>query len=326
MNFGLEWSGVSEWLIRSGAVMGWLWLINRCPQLRGSRVTVWLTTFVALAGSVPWRWHGGVVGTGWSVDTGDSPFRTIGQVCGWAWMAGAAAVVARRVCGSWRIHTWCRGGVRPARDHRWSNAWRWATERLGLSGRMEVRFVSGLRTPAVWVGWRTWLLVPASASEWAPETCRRVCLHEAGHLRGGDCRLQWLWLAVDVLQWWNPLWWQVRARLELELEKLADAWVVEAGGATPREYAGDLLACAERGLAGVASWGGGGDLEERVDALLRRTSARRFRGAMVGIALLSAVLFAMLFHGPSPRDHGQDGGHTASDELLRRTANPFPAN
>lgn len=325
MNFGVDWSGGPEWWIRSGIAVAWLGWVTRCRVIQGSRAWVWMATSLALVASIPWRWHGGMTGTGWSVG-GDASgsMGTLGGGLTVLWALGAVVVLARRVCGAWRLHSWCRDGERLPPGHRWHRAWDQAAVAVGLAPGVCVRRIPGLRTPAVWVGRRTWLLIPRSADDWPLETCRRVCLHEAGHVRGGDGWLQWLWLAVDVLQWWNPLWWRMRGRLELELEKLADAVVVDGVGGSPRDYVADLLSCAERGLAGVASWGGDGGLEERVEALLQRGTMKRLRGLIAGLALATLVLLTLLFRGPAPSAVAADP--IAADADLRLTAIPFPGN
>jgi beta-lactamase regulating signal transducer with metallopeptidase domain len=206
----------------------------------------------------------------------------------------------------------------------WRTAWNDAASATGVDPDIQIRVVAGLRSPAVWVGQGVWLLIPAEAVAWSTDVCRRVCLHEAGHVAGRDAWLHRVWLVIDVLQWWNPLWWGLRARMELELEKLADGCVVRGDRGDSREYVRDLLDCVESGMRGVASWGGSGGLEERVSFLLRPQRVGDGWGAWLAMVLaaLSVVGLAILFRGPAP---ARMDAALVRDAEWRMAANPFPA-
>jgi beta-lactamase regulating signal transducer with metallopeptidase domain len=131
-------------------------------------------------------------------------------------------------------------------------------------------------------------------------------------------------MLVDVVQWWNPVWWCVRSRMELELEKLADAWVVAEGRGSAREYARDLVDSVEHGMLGLPSWGGRGGLEERVEALLKARGAGAVSGGMLAMALavVSVLVLAVVFRGPAT---SAPDATAVRDAEWRMAANPFPA-
>jgi hypothetical protein len=112
--------------------------------------------------------------------------------------------------------------------------------------------------------------------------------------------------------------------MELELEKLADGWVLRGSRGGAREYVRDLLDCVESGMTGVASWGGSGGLEERVSFLLRPQRVGDGRGACLSMVLaaVSVVGVAVLFRGPA---RANVDAALVRDAEWRMAANPFPA-
>lgn len=322
MSFGVDWAWGLDWCVRSVVAMAWIGVLARFAASGSGRRWVRAVTVLAAVATVPWRWHGGISGDGWGLWNGGEP--ALGT--GWTmlWSVGAGVMCLRRLAGWMRVRSWCREGSAPTNAGNWREAWTWAAGVAGIRGDLPIRVVRGLRSPAVWVGRGTWLLVPEDAADWSPERCRRVCLHEAGHVRGGDAWLHRIWMLVDVVQWWNPVWWWVRSRMELELEKLADAWVVAEGRGSAREYARDLVDWVERGMHGLPSWGGNGGLEERVDALLRARGPGTVAGGMVAMTLaaISVVVLAVVFRGPAT---SAPDATAIRDAEWRIAANPFPA-
>jgi len=322
MSFGVDGSWGVEWWIRAAVGMAWLWALARLLASRGNHAWIRILTLLALIAALPWCWHGGTDGREWALWKAGG----IGTTQAWiiAWAIGATVMLLRRAAGWVRIRSWCRAGMAGMQVGVWRAAWNDAASATGVDPDIEVRVVAELRSPAVWVDKRVWLLIPAEAASWSADACRRVCLHEAGHVAGGDAWLHRVWMVIDVLQWWNPLWWGLRARMELELEKLADGWVVRADRGISREYVRDLLDCVESGMKGVASWGGSGGLEERVSFLLRPRRAEDGWGACLAmiLAAMSVVGLAVLFRGPAP---ARMDAALVRDAEWRMAANPFPA-
>lgn len=322
MSLGVDWAWGPDWCVRSVVAMAWIGALARFVPAGSGHFWIRFLTALAVVATVPWRWHGGMAGDGWGLWQGGNPGWVTGGMM--LWSVGAAVICLRRLAGWLRVRSWCQGIEDSVEAGRWREAWTWAGGVAGIRGSLPMRVVPGLRSPAVWVGRGTCLLVPENATDWSPERCRRVCLHEAGHVRGGDAWLHRIWMLVDVVQWWNPVWWWLRSRMELELEKLADAWVVAEGRGSAREYARDLVDSVEPGMLGLPSWGGCGRLEERVDALLRAKGPGAVAGGMVAMTLaaISVVVLAVVFRGPAT---SAPDATAARDAEWRMAANPFPA-
>jgi len=194
---------------------------------------------------------------------------------------------------------------------------------VGGKAQVKIRFVEGLASPAIWMRRVPWLVLPTDAAAW-PEGMRgRVCRHELAHAFGGDAWLHRSWLLIDVVQWWNPLWWGLRARLALELEKRADEWVTGGDLVEAQAYCRELVGRIADGVPGAPAWGGCGGLEERVGHLLdRRTTNRsRLAGWSWLVATVSVVSLVLLFRGPTP---SRPSPGMAAEAEMRLSAEAFP--
>ncbi len=158
---------------------------------------------------------------------------------GGVWLIGAVAMLVRQ-------------GVRIARFRRRLAAERpppcWIqAEVAALASRLKVRaprvsVVPELGTPMLWCLGATRLLLPRELlGRLSPERWRGVLAHELAHLRRGDPWIRRLELLAGLIWWWNPLFWLVRSRLEIEAELACDAWVVWTLPDDRRTYAEALL-------------------------------------------------------------------------------------
>jgi beta-lactamase regulating signal transducer with metallopeptidase domain len=152
--------------------------------------------------------------------------------------------------------------------------------------------VSNDTGPAVIGFWHPRIVVP----KWllrADEHVRRLALtHESEHVRARDpLLLLGATLAVVLLPWNLPLWWQWR-RLRFAIEVDCDARVLSSGCVADAEYAEALLNVAERSagipLAAAAMCESPATLEQRIRLFLRDGTSRQ-----------RALTFAFLLGGMS---------------------------
>jgi len=320
---GIEWVGGFEWAVRAGLGMGVLWAASRLQASRAGRP--WLTAVTLLAGvlSLPWSWSWGGNSLVWEWP---SRIGNGADAGGWAlavWAMGAGWVLLRRGLGLVRILAWCRVESRGPAVDAWRQSWGRVTETAGVECGLKIRVVEGLPSPAIWMGRGPWLLLPTDAMDWPEATRGRVCRHELAHVLGGDAWLHRGWLLIDVVQWWNPLWWGLRGRLGLELEKRADDSAIGGDLGEARVYCRELMERVSAGVTGVPAWGGSGGLEERVGHLLarRRLEDSWVLGGTWWVAVASVVLLAFLMRGPTPA--GSSPG-MATEAELRLSAVAFP--
>ncbi len=323
MSVEMGWMDPGVWVLRGFAGVGLLGLMTGTLCGRAARSWAWAATFLTVLVSLPWCWTGEMPGgglmdrmTSWVPTAGglEPGIRRIGWV-------GALGMGMWRLAGVWRLALWCRGESGGPGARRWRRSW---TEvgRGEAKGGVRVRFVRGLRTPAVWVWGGTWLLLPWEAMGWGKGTRGRVCAHELAHVRGGDTWLHGVWVLLDLVQWWNPVWWWLRGRLEIELEKCADREALRGDRGEALAYARELLECAQGSMRPAPAWTGSGGLEERVRALLG--PSRSFEGwiragVLVQLLILGVLLLLILRGG-----FGTDALEGGTETWLRLTADPFP--
>lgn len=179
----------------------------------------------------------------------------------------------------------------------------WLQEMLaGLSVEFGVRspplrMMPGIDAPLLWCLGRPVLLVPTAlvdrldAAQWV-----EILAHELAHLRRGDPWSARLALLAGLLWWWNPLYWFVRRRLDVEAELACDAWVLWCRPDGRRAYARTLIDVCEAMSRPVAPSpalgvsGAGPFLERRLRMIMHGQVARR----MTSREVLAAGLVALL--------------------------------
>ncbi|MFM2166238.1 MAG: hypothetical protein RIS79_609, partial [Verrucomicrobiota bacterium] len=168
--------------------------------------------------------------------------------------------------------------------------------RYRVAEKIASPMLTGWHRPVVWL--------PVESQGWDESRLAAVLRHELAHARHADVLWHWLGTLAVCLWWWQPLAWMARRGLRLESEQAADDAAVLQSGDT-QAYARTLVEIAAgmpaklRHAAGVTMFGGG-QVKQRVDALLRanRWRGRIGLGAMVLMALLGlalAVLVATTF-------------------------------
>ena len=148
--------------------------------------------------------------------------------------------------------------------------------------------------PAVIGFWHPRIVVPRWLLAADADVRRLALAHESEHVRARDPLLLLAGtLAVVLLPWNLPLWWQWR-RLRFAIEVDCDTRVLSTGRVADAEYAEALLNVAERScevpLAAAAMCESPSTLEKRIRLfLLDRSSRRR---AMTFVLLISGISIA----------------------------------
>jgi beta-lactamase regulating signal transducer with metallopeptidase domain len=206
-----------------------------------------------------------------------------------AWMAGAAATLARYGLAMLAVRAVARG-ARRVREGEWLERMNGAAAELGLHEPVRLLRAPGAAMPMTWGILQPAVLVPADADAWTPERKRVVLLHELAHVARRDCLWQTLASLCCAAYWFHPgVWWAAR-QMRIEREQACDDRVLRAG-TRASEYAGHLLEVARSfrpsalTAAAAVAMARRSQLEGRVLAVL---DTARDRGAVPGRAALVA--------------------------------------
>jgi TonB family protein len=247
-----------------------------------------------------------------------------------AWIAGAAISLAILLVGAAWL-TWLTSRAAPA-DRRWQVAGNEVRSRLGI--RRPIRIVV-THHPAMLVTWGVLapvILLPKSAAAWPADRMQLVLAHEMAHLARHDWLVQLLAEVVRAVNWFNPLFWLVCARLRRESEHACDDIVLELGTAGTA-YASHLVDLARTFSAHGRTWlpapsiARPSTLERRVRAMLnphldRHPVSAKRRLALAALLLAIALPIAAATQAPAtPGGTVEDpSGRPLADAVVRITA------
>lgn len=215
---------------------------------------------------------------------------------GLSWMLGAAGLLV------WRLWQHLRTGAlvanaEPVENHRWLSALAREKERLSYAGKVMLRRVGGLASPAVYGIFRPVILLPQDLLETAEaQAIRAILAHELAHLRRLDSFTKLAQQFVEALLFFNPFVWLLSRWSEREREAAADALALgEEFEATA--YSEVLLQLAARpGRAAGAAVAAAGDrppgLRDRIQRLVQPSFRPRYRLSVP--SAVTALVFAVL--------------------------------
>ena len=232
-----------------------------------------------------------------------------------------------------------RAGIRLRREVRCSSPagedWRETAiacaASLGLKRVPEVRWTTGLASPAVCGLGRPVILVPRRLAERLdPEARRDVLLHEMAHVRRADLWCGTVEVLLLAVYWWHPLVWLVRSRRQRIREEIADATAIVDGQRDAGRYAETLLSVARSaagrpwlalGLMGILE--SRSLLRGRIEAVLGETGVRPPRlGWRNGTSLAVLGLLVLPMAEGHRRASAGEAPGTLASELVTLGAPP----
>jgi beta-lactamase regulating signal transducer with metallopeptidase domain len=252
---------------------------------------------------------------------------------GAVWLFGVGLGLLRILAGSWALQRCLRSAGPPAPGSSFEQALAVATTQLepnigarGLRSRVLLHPEAG--SPMSF-GLRTWWIVfPGQAVEWSPERLRLVLAHELAHGVRRDHLALLLVRCLTAFCWLNPLGWFGLRRFRLLCENAADDQALV--GQEPASYVRELLQLVSELRNAPRLWssaalsiGQRSSLEQRVQALLDETIARRRVSMRMFLALLTgACALALVL--PSLRAVAAEKTGTSSPAQGSSAAMPKP--
>ncbi len=191
---------------------------------------------------------------GKAVERSDARSRDIREMLFGIWVSGVVGVLALAGFFTWRFSK--RLAMFSPTDQRQAELedflGKLGTE-LGFGKLPAMRITEAVDVPALYGLFRPVILMPPSALEKLSETeLRLVLMHELGHWRRRDLRVNFLMVLLQAVHWFNPLVWWAFHRARIESERATDAWVLRRAGA---EKAGTTVPCCYGFWIGVRSRG-----------------------------------------------------------------------
>jgi beta-lactamase regulating signal transducer with metallopeptidase domain len=210
------------------------------------------------------------------------------------WLVGLLSVLGWMIVGRMGLRRLARSSALVD-----SPDWRRLVEeervRAGVDGDVAVLTSSRVSTPLAWGTRSPTIVLPAEASNWAPEHRAVVLRHELAHIARGDALAQMLAGITCAVYWFHPLAWMAARKLRAEQERACDERVLSSG--TPAtEYAAHLLEVARAaralGANGLVSLAMArpSQLEGRLLAVLNRSGTQHRLSPAARIAGITAAL------------------------------------
>lgn len=167
------------------------------------------------------------------------------------WIGGVFAWLAAAVTRHRRVARWVQGqGM--CTDERVLLVVDRAREAFKVRKSIAVVINQRFEAPAVF-GWRrpTLLLPEAWIKHASEDELDGVLLHELAHVKCRDAFLNWVFILVRSLHWFNPLVWHAFRRLRAERELFCDALVLKRLQPPERTAYGNILLKIAAQLSGV---------------------------------------------------------------------------
>jgi beta-lactamase regulating signal transducer with metallopeptidase domain len=146
----------------------------------------------------------------------------------WIWLGGVATILVTLLLSVAALSRLEKRSVRLI-EGPWLDMLRESCRSIGNRRAVMLLKAPCSRMPMAWGVFHPKVLLPESAALWPVQRLRAVLLHEAAHLRRGDCLANLAVQCVCALYWPNPLVWFAAHRMLVERERACDDIVLKSG-------------------------------------------------------------------------------------------------
>jgi beta-lactamase regulating signal transducer with metallopeptidase domain len=216
----------------------------------------------------------------------------------------------------------CIAGIRLALAAKGISNWRKRSSLLERIDGVEIRELSGIKSPVAAGVLRPVVFVPERWNQWPAERQQVVLDHELAHHRRRDPLWRWIAEIACAVHCYNPLVIWMSRRLTLQCEFACDALVLQ-NGVPATDYARVLCDCAETSAmrGPVMAMAESSSLESRVIRLIKPVRP------MGSVGLISLIFLTVALAGvfASLAPERKAATPISKQEVeLRWSANPFP--
>lgn len=164
-----------------------------------------------------------------------------GLIAAWIWIGGMAVLALL----TWRHHRRISVALRRSKAVQDSSSGAMLVEccqALRVRRPVDLLETDLVSTPSLFGAWRPRLLLPRGLlQEISQADLRLIFLHELTHVRRLDPFLNWIWLFVQTVHWFNPLVWCALRRMRDDRELACDASVLHQLQPADRHAYGIML-------------------------------------------------------------------------------------
>lgn len=211
---------------------------------------------------------------------------------GCIWLLGALLIAALVLHRIWKFHNLIRETrIAPNFFQQRVNQ---VADRIGVSGKLQVRLTDGGTPPLVWcLGKQPIIVLPSSLVGRLEESqATSMLAHEVMHVHRKDGWFRWLEILAVSLYWWCPFSWTARRMLQDAEERCCDADVLKCFPELRNSYANALLETLEF-LAGADRLNFAGTGFARSSSLKRRFEMIVCPNAHVRPATVTRILMSI---------------------------------
>ena len=212
----------------------------------------------------------------------------------WTWLTVAGFLIVLGLVQWIRVKQMLRR-CQTLQSERWQEMRNDVCDLLGVNRQVTLMSSQHATSPMVTGVFRTWLIVPERARNWADDRVKMVLLHELAHVKRHDLLTHTIASVACAVNWFNPLAWYARRQMQTLREIACDDQVVTHCKQSA-DYADTLLdvarTCRHQSLAMTVAMARTHKVEGRIIAIL--DSARNRTGLNRTSALLLVAMFAVL--------------------------------
>jgi beta-lactamase regulating signal transducer with metallopeptidase domain len=158
-----------------------------------------------------------------------------------AWLAGTMLLAGHLIISSVRLWKRCQK-LPPLTQLGAAKILDECCQRLDVRNKPQLLETLEFKSPVLHGMFRTRLLLPRGfTSQFSEAELRFVVLHELAHVKRHDLLMNWMFTALQVIHWFNPLVWFGFSRWRADREIACDAMALEAAGDDKNQEYGQTI-------------------------------------------------------------------------------------
>lgn len=218
------------------------------------------------------------------------------EIAAWIWLIGMLALATHVAVLMMRMAKKVRQAGQ-VKDDATLQLFETCRRQMRVRARVSLLETEIVNSPALFGVIRPSLLLPIGmAQTFSQDELRYVFLHELAHVKRRDVSLNWLFTALQIVHWFNPVIWFCFARMRVDRELACDALAISSAGETEAKAYGRTIiklletlsqSTSQPGLVGIME--DKGQMEQRISMIARFKKQRRLSLLALGFMIVLAA-------------------------------------